>query len=428
MALADRLRRSGVVRMFGTGVIVQALLSGASFAVGLILIRRTSNLDYSYYVLATNTLLLLSTIQGAFLNGYTVIGLNQRDEPDRQLLIGSLVRLWTRSVPWLCALAILGTAALWSVHVLTTDYALLIAVSAVAALTYLHRDFFRMTLFAYRQPFPVLHGDLVYVVLLIASAYVATLTSLPAQIAVVGMALAALAGGMVQRRSVHRHESWRIDPSHRILRGVVAYGGWGVVGASIHWLLIQGYGYLTAAVLSVGDVAPIAATRLCLVPIFVVSSGASMFLFPITSRWVEQAGAAVAARKLAVLVAALVLGASCYVIVMWLARDWIFSDVLKKHFAHRDALLLLWSAVFLITLCRDQLATLPAATARFRDLSLFTAAGALVWLVASYGGMLRWGTPGAVAGILAGEAINLIGIIWLILRDVRRPRPALEPG
>ena len=428
MAIVDRLRRSGVVRLFGAGVIVQALLSGASFAVGLILIRRTSNLDYSYYVLAANALLLLSTIQAAFLNGYTVLGLTRRDKSDRQLLIGSLLRLWTRSVPGLCALTILGTAALWSVHILTTSYALLIAVSAAASLASLRRDFFRMTLFGYRRPLPVLQGDFAYVILIIASAYIATLTPLPAQAAIVGMAVSALAAGTLQRRSVRRHESWRIDPSDRILRGVIAYGGWAVVGACIHWVLIQGYGYLTAGMLSVSEVAPIAATRLCLMPIFLVSSGASMFLFPITSRWVQEAGTAIAARKLTVLVAALVLAASCYIIVMWLARNWIFSNVLKKQFSHRDTLLLLWSAVFLITLCRDQLATLPASTERFRDLSLFTAAGAIVWLVASYEGIRRWGTPGAVAGILAGEAINLSGIIWLILRDVRRPRSALEPG
>jgi len=53
-------RGARAIRTLGTGLVMQALLSGANFAVGLILIRRTNDLQYSYYVLATNALLLLT--------------------------------------------------------------------------------------------------------------------------------------------------------------------------------------------------------------------------------------------------------------------------------------------------------------------------------------------------------------------------------
>jgi len=50
--MKSRLQGTRALRTFGIGLTMQALLSGANFAVGLILIRRTSDLQYSFYVLA----------------------------------------------------------------------------------------------------------------------------------------------------------------------------------------------------------------------------------------------------------------------------------------------------------------------------------------------------------------------------------------
>src|SRR4029077_8368119 len=124
-----------------------------------------------------------------------------------------------------------------------------------------------------------------------------------------------------------------------------AWGGVCGPGAGIPWLLIQGYSYLVAGVLDVGHVAALAATRLVLMPVFVLSGGVSMLLFPLTSRWVHESGVRAGTRRLVLLVAALAALALCYMGVMWLLRDWIFSVILKKHFEQRDLLLLLWSAV-----------------------------------------------------------------------------------
>jgi O-antigen/teichoic acid export membrane protein len=106
---------------------------------------------------------------------------------------------------------------------------------------------------------------------------------------------------------------------------------------------------------------------------------------------------------------------------MWMARDWIFAVLLKKDFAQRDVLLLMWSAVFLVTLCRDQLATLPASRGRFRDMTLVTCFSALVWLLASYAAMTKFGPVGAVAGMLIGELVNITGIIVMIFKESRQP-------
>lgn len=410
-----------LVRTFGIGLSIQAMLSIANFLAGLILLRRASDLQYSYYVLASGALLLLTSLQTAFIQPHIVTSLTRLDAPARRELVGGVLsanRLW---VPLLCAAALLLTAGLWLLHWLDAEQALIVAVSCLTAGIALSRELVRVTLFAYRAPFDVLRSDLIYVAAFVAGVYLATLTTRPAVWAMAAAGVAALAGRSILRQGLWRHEAWNPHARREALRKIAALGGWAITGAGIHWLLIQGYSYLVAGLLDVRQVAALAATRLSLAPVFVLSGGVSMLLFPMTSRWVHELGVAAAARRLILLAAALTGVALCYMGVMWLARDWIFAVVLRKQFAQRDLLLMLWCAVFLVTLCRDQLATLPASRERFRDMTLLTGASALVWLVASYLAMLRIGAPGAVVGILVGELVNVAGIGVMILRETRQP-------
>lgn len=417
--MISRFRGTRTFRTFGIGLLMQALLSGASFAVGLILIRRTSDLQYSYYVLATNALLLLTALQTSFIQPYVVSNLTTLDAAGRHGIVGALVRTNWRWVPVLCGISIACAFGLWGVQQISLDAALLIAVCLIAGGMALSREFFRVTLFAYRRPSDVLQADLAFVAMLIAGAFLATLTSQTAFVAMIAVGAANLTGFLLLRRSLWRYEPWDTHTTEHIVGKIAAAGAWAILGSGIHWLLIQGYSYLVAGVLNISDVASIAATRLTLMPVFVLSGGVSMLLFPMTSRWVHELGARAAGRRLLQLVGALGAAALLYMIAMWLMRDWLFAVVLKKHFAQRDSLLLLWSAVFLVTLCRDQLATLPAARARFRDMTLMTGASAIVWLLTSYVAMVHYGPSGAVMGILAGEFTNICGIVVLVFRETR---------
>jgi O-antigen/teichoic acid export membrane protein len=403
------------------GLVMQALLSGANFAVGLILIRRTNDLQYSYYVLAANAILLLTALQNAFVQPFIVTNITSLDMAGRRDLVGAVIRANSRWVPISCGIVVLVTAGLWAGRRVDTEQALLIAVALLAGGAALQREFFRITLFAFRRPFEVLQGDIVYVVVLVAGAFLATLLQQPAFVAVGMLALAAVLGGSVARRGLWAHEPWDSHSTRPVFKSMARTGAWAVAGSGIHWLLIYGYSYLVAGVLDVRDVAAIAATRLSLMPVFVLSGGVSMLLFPITSRWVRDLGAPLAARRLSLLVAGLGAAALLYMSMMWIARDWIFGTLLKKDFAQRDPLLIVWSAVFLVTLCRDQLATLPASRGRFRNMTLITGLSAVVWLLASYLAMLRFGPVGAVGGILAGELVNISGIVFMIFKETRRP-------
>jgi O-antigen/teichoic acid export membrane protein len=177
-------------------------------------------------------------------------------------------------------------------------------------------------------------------------------------------------------------------------------------------------------VLGVQSVAAIAATRLPLMPLNLLSSGLSTQLFPITADWVHHLGVRAALRRLALVSIALVAVACGYCAFIWLLRDWIFIDLLRKEFAQRDVLLLLWFAAFALMLVRDQLVKLLAARERFPSLAFITAASTLLALAAGYGAILRFGEPGAVAGVLIGELANIAGIVVLTVRELRAASPA----
>jgi O-antigen/teichoic acid export membrane protein len=420
----SQFRGARAIRTLGTGLIMQALLSGANFAVGLILIRRTNDLQYSYYVLATNALLLLTALQTSFIQPYIVSNLTTLDVGPRHDLMGALIRTNRQWVPMACGAAIAVTAGLWAAHVLGSEVALLLVVCLAAAGMALSREFFRITLFAYRRQSDVLRADLVFVMVLVAGAFLATLAENSALLAVAGVGLAQFTGFMILSKALWTHEPWNTHTTERIMGKIAVTGAWAILGSGIHWLLIQGYSYLVAGVLDVKDIAAIAATRLLLMPVFVLSGGVSMLLFPMTTRWVHDIGPRGATRRLLALVAGLGAAALLYMAAMWLLRDWIFVYILKKSFPQRDSLLLLWSAVFLVTLCRDQLATLPAARMRYRDMTLMTGFSAIIWLLSSFTAMLRYGPPGAVLGILIGEVVNMAGILFMIFRETRQHKVA----
>jgi O-antigen/teichoic acid export membrane protein len=421
-------RRDLFMRVFGSAVLMQALLSGTSFIVGLILIRRSSDLQYGYYILTINALLLLTTLQGAFIQPQMVVRMTRLDSTGRRDMVGGLLREQRALLLRLLIAAVIGVLLLCAAGRLEFEQALLVVLGTLVATAVLTREFFRMLLFAYRQPQSVLRADTLYVTLLLCAAWLATYTPIAAITAVAGLGAAAWISSRLLARSSSTHEGWNPGGAPGILRQLAPLGAWSVGGAAIHWALSQGYSYLAAGTLSVKVVAAIAATRLLLMPVNLLSAGIGTVLLPLTSDWLHRLGLQTALRRLLALAGALIGGALIYFAVLWLNREWIFATVLRKDFAQRDAMLLLWCAVFLLMLIRDQLVNLLAALERFRQLTLITGGSAALSLTASYLAMLHLGGAGAVLGILLGEAANVAGIGVLVVLETRRALPEPAPA
>ena len=154
----------------------------------------------------------------------------------------------------------------------------------------------------------------------------------------------------------------------RILKEYAPKGAWATGGASVHWLTNQGNSYLVAAVLNVPAVAAIAATRLTIMPINLLSTGIGTVMLPTTAAWMNDDGAERVFRRSITFALVLSVLDLAYLAAVWFGRDRLFSHVFKKQFDHRDTLLLFWFTIGLLMLWRDQLMYLLTLRHRFKML------------------------------------------------------------
>jgi O-antigen/teichoic acid export membrane protein len=416
MGLSHKL---AFLRMLSNAVLSQALLSAGNFFVGLLLIRRTAPEQYGYYVLIVTAVLLLSGLQAAFIAPSLVRCLTVADLEGRRDFVGGALRMQRQRLLMLVAAFAAVMAPLWYFDVVRGPIALIVLAAIAAALMTLYREYFRMVLQAYRLPSQALKVDIIYVAALCSGAYLATLTSAPAMSAALGLSFAAAVGGWLLSRMVWYHEGWNIHGSPNVLHEIAPVGTWALAGAAIHWTFSQGYLYLVASMLGVSAVATVSATRLIMMPVNLMASGIGSMTFPTVSKWLQEHPVRVVFHRLSWLAMGIAGLALSYFTVMWFGRDWIFTYVIKGHFEHRDTLLLMWGAVFLLMAVRDQMLFLPAGRGQWRIMAWLTLVTAVFSLAIGYVGMRMFGVVGALVGVLAGEGFNILGFLALSLREVR---------
>jgi len=415
------------LQMISSAVLSQAVLSAGNFIVGLMLIRLTPHAQYAYYVLIITAVQLLAGLQLAFIQPSLVRCLAVADRAARREFVGGAYREQRRRLLFVTAAAVVLLLGLWYFNVVESSMVPLVFAAIFAALSTLYREYFRMVLLAYRIPLQALKVDIFYIIVLCAGAYLATRTAAPAMIAALTLGLAAAVGGWLLSHMVWRHEGWDIHGAPRVFAEMAPLGTWAVIGAAIHWTFSQGFIYIVAGTLGVSAVATISATRLLLMPVNLVSSGLGSMTFPTVSRWLRHQPVRDVFKRLSWLAAGIAGLGALYVIVMWFFRDWIFAHVTKGQFEHRDTLLLLWSVVFLFMAVRDQMLFLPSACGQYRIMAWLTLATAIFSLVTCYACMRLFGVVGALVGVLAGEAFNVMGFIALSLREIARAGPQ-EPA
>jgi O-antigen/teichoic acid export membrane protein len=413
--------------MLSGGVAIQAILSAANFIVGLFLIRRSPEAQYGYYVLIATAVLLSTTLQGSFIAPAMILRLTRADREGRADLVGSLMRDQNRLIPYVVGLAVAIGIVLGITGRLSASLAVILAAGTAAVVATLRREFFRMVLFAYRCPNDVLKSDFVYCVCLVVGAYLATLTALPAAAAALTVAVSSLVGGSLLSKALWRHEAWNPKAPTGMLRKIGPLGAWSSFGGGVHWLFSQGYNYVVAGALDVTAVAALAATRLLIMPVGLLSTGIGSLMLPTVSRWTNEHGAKKVFSRLVLFAAGLAATASCYLLVMWLARDWIFAHVLKRDFAHRDLLLSLWVVIALVQVIRDQLLHFLVTRAQFRLTASITLCSAVVSFAVSLVGMRQLGVTGALLGLLTGEVLNVAGIVYFSVREARQAPEDLPP-
>lgn len=409
-----------LVRLFGSSIVDQALLSAANFAAGLMLIRYAQPTQYGYYVLAFNAMILGTTLQGTFIGTPLIIRIAEVAPLERPGWIGGLLRDQLRWIPVGAAMALLGGVVAWIDGRLSPGGLCVLAATVVLICTALYREYLRGVLMMYQRPMSVLKADFLYVLVLVACVGMVATLPYAATGALLGAAVASWLGATVLRSTLR--DDLDSSASAGRLHHLAAMGVWSAAGAAVYWLYTQGYTFLAAATLDVSSVAALAASRLLLMPINLLISGVQKQLTPVASAWLVDIGTSRTLRRLAVFSLMLAAITIVYGIVVWLTRSWIFKDLLHKVYLDSDILLLLWCAVVLMSALREPLTQLLVVRRRFRLLTAITFSCALVALTISYFGMLQLGTWGALLGILVGETVNLLATCWFAWRETNLDR------
>jgi O-antigen/teichoic acid export membrane protein len=443
MNAREMLAPSHFVSHVGSAVAAQGLLSAANFVIGLLLLRSAGTQPYAHYVLAMNTVALVVSLQSAFLIPPLSTRLPSLPATGRAALIGGLLEEQRRLL-WLGGGAAVLGSLLYSVYValeastgqtLPTSPPLAIPSvlwgSLLVTLCALRREFMRQTLLALRCAHDILRADFGYAIIIILGAIAAgqVATWLAPAVVLLVVALAALGSHELLRRSLHRRF---IPPTGRqsgLLQEIIPLALWSTSGAALFWLYTQGFLYLVAANLGTTAVAALAATRLLLMPMNLLSSGLGGLLSPAAASWLGSLGRAGLLRRLAGIAVAMAAVTALWVGLLHYWRDALFSSLFRQPIPHAGSLLLAWGAVYVSMGLRDQLGYLLTALGKYREMTLLTALATITSLASCVAGM-AWlpDTRGAMAGILAGEGLTLIGIVTLVVRAVRQPATINRDG
>jgi O-antigen/teichoic acid export membrane protein len=412
------VRKPGrILQFFGIGVLDQILLSGANFIGGFIMIRYSSDVSYGQFVLAQSAVVLMVSAQGAWLSGPVTMIAPSKSAELRARMIGCLgasqTHVLRRAAP---ALLIIPLAA-YLIGIWSAITSLAIAGAILAAWGALQREYRRSVLLIYSRPQGMLGADTIYVVTLLLGIGLAVLSRpLAGPLALAALSAAGWASAMVAHRLLARDPGWVSGDARPFWREIRAIGLWSLIGAVIYWLFAQSYNYVLATRLDLTAVTNVNAARLVLTPVFVFMYGINNLLMPIASKWLAEFGMARMLRRLALLTVLICAIDLAYFAVAWVLRHWLIVDLMHKHIADQDRLLILWGCVALIFLPREVLQSALWALRRVRSMAWLIGLSAAVSLTLMWLGIPRWGAAAVLIGQVAGECVNLIGLailLWL---------------
>ncbi len=410
-----------LVRMFSGTVVNQVLLSASNLLVGLILIRSAADVQYGYYVLIFNSILLLNSLQGAFISPPLAIRLAKATPAQAATLVGGIFRAQNRLLAMSVAAAVVLLAGAWFAGLVNHELALLLMAGLLAIASALLREFFRTVFFVSRQPIVVIRSDVVFVAVQLTGVWLSRQAAMPALLALLAFSAASLIASSMLWRTLKGRNGMDATASPRVWREIAGTGAWSAAGAGSHWAFSQGYNYVVAGVVDVAAVSALAATRLLMMPINLLSSGVAPLLIPLGLEWMHAHGRASVLRRSVIIATGLTTLSALYLLILWFLQDWIFDHLMHKHFAHAQALMAAWSATFLIAIFRDQMRVLPAICDRFRQLWFSSTTSAIISLVCGFFALHAWGIVGAPLAVLLGEFVNCAYLVYLSARLAREP-------
>lgn len=426
-AFSESPRAGGLLRLFSASVFAQAILSCANFLVALVLFRYTTDAEFGMFVLLRSAVVLLTAAQDAWIFAPMAVVVPGKSKAAQQHLITSCDARQRRILRWAVAIALPlpalgGFLGFWSPLI-----SALCTLGVLWSWASLHRDFLRGVLLIHSRSNSMLFADLGFVAVLLAGLTLSVLGPDPVVIgAVVSLTIASWAGSRVARHSLARDPGWKSGDETGFSRELRPLAIWGTIGAATYWTYSLGYNYVLAGRLDLTAVRDVNAAHLLLMPTVVLTLGVKTLLLPTAAGWLANSNLDHLLRRLVMFAAGILAIDLLYIAFMWIFRDWLTPLMVFREINDRDRLLVYWALISVSSQMREILQIGLLALRRFQTLTALTAVSAVVSLSIIWIKIDQWGAVAALVGQLAGEVVNTLGVITLLIIARWRQRRAID--
>lgn len=392
-----------------SGVAGQSLLSAASFAISLVLVRVASKEHFGLYTLGTTVMTLAAGMMNALIYTQMTVTGPRIQAAARPVYHGAmLLAQYIVLVPVVVAgvVAILLSASNSGADALQTR--ILAPAVGIACLGYALLDFSRRLNYLTGHGPRALAYDSIYVALLALG--LALLVALGESDRlywfIFGLiCLAAVACGLA---ALKPHElPWaaaasRVRPS---LTDAWRNGSWALAGMLVTWVQGSAYVYMLQLAMGSTAVADANAARLLMVPPLVLQTGLGIAVLPRLASS-TAAGDRHAAAQLALKVfGPVLLGVLLYSALVLSLWEPLSGVMLGTEYVGLRAVVLAWAVVIGLIVIRAGLSALLQAERRFRALTLSGLAAATLVLLCTILLVREFGVVGAVMALGAGELL-----------------------
>ncbi len=415
------LSRSTMLRHTGAALLDQILNSGTGFVVGVWLIRHAPSADYGLFVLANAAVFLALGFVHAVVAIPMGVVTPKRPPSDQPDFIGSLAvgqfALWLPAVALLAA----GAATAHGLGWLDPRTAGVTYVTLLLGLASAGREFFRQAFFIVGTPWLTLAIDGLFSLLWVVSVVGWTATAeYPAEATLLASAvasvLAAVGGASLLRWHLGGHLRARLVD----LYSLVDAAKWGVPGMLMSWVQNQGFFYILGALRGASAVADVAAARLLLVPIAMLITAVESVLRPRAAAATARGELDAMSTRILHLTLLAASAATAYAIAVFLARNFIVTEVLHKSITNLTFLVIAWALVFLCQIWRMNIWVVLQAQERFRAVFHLTLWRGAASLVSGTIGIVAFDAPGIVLGLAFGELVYVLMGSRVRLADMRK--------
>jgi len=389
-----------------TGILSVGIISAGNFLASYLMINFSTETDYGLYVSILSGLMLASGIQNAVVCTPMSIGAAKMEVRQRNEFVSSILAFQLAFL-FVTILATFVFDLLFNAFDFENSPPIALSLLSLLTATFLLREFLRIRGYLYGEATAILAGDFFHFLangtfLIILSRFNLNIEAVAATLCTSNCLYL-----FFEAKRSKIHTSTDKKSAIKALSDAWQRGGkWSLPGVLATWAQNNAFVYLSAMLISIEATAMLAATRLLLMPVNIISSGLNVVYRPSWAKRivVERSVVGRSTRRICISLCFLL---TIYIVVLALTWEYIVMYVFGGKFNDGFKLLLLWGVVFFLQNIRSRESNMLQLLEDFKYLTIVGAPAAVLCLFVSMVAILNVGTSGALYGIIVSELVMI---------------------